>query len=311
MRRGIRCAAVLVPLSVALIVQAEPLYRYRDADGHWVYSDRYPVGTTATLAAGQPDGGAAPAIRLYESLDADAPVLIAQNPFVSWTQIAFHVESSRNLDPDAARLGNALLAPGSDTVLMKLERIDPDTPVEVGFSYQYIFGHPGARHRSDQLYRLPFPEAEAHLVSQAYPNVSTHAAVADRHAIDFEMPVGTEVFAARSGIVVEVIDDFVGGGVDFERYAGSGNYLRILHDDGTFALYGHLSWNSIAVVPGQRVGRGEHIADSGNTGFSTGPHLHFVVQRNSAGAVESVPVMFADAAGVPFSPMTGELAGGS
>ncbi|HSG66493.1 MAG TPA: M23 family metallopeptidase, partial [Gammaproteobacteria bacterium] len=68
------------------------------------------------------------------------------------------------------------------------------------------------------------------------------------------------------------------------------------------ALYAHLQWDSIRVEPGQRVARGELLARSGNTGFSTGPHLHFVVQRNRGGFVVSVPVEFAGADGGPVSP---------
>jgi murein DD-endopeptidase MepM/ murein hydrolase activator NlpD len=77
--------------------------------------------------------------------------------------------------------------------------------------------------------------------------------------------------------------------------------VRVLHEDGTMALYAHLSWNSIRVVPGERVARGQYLADSGNTGFSTGPHLHFVIQRNRGGAIVSVPVEFAGAAGSPVT----------
>jgi murein DD-endopeptidase MepM/ murein hydrolase activator NlpD len=72
------------------------------------------------------------------------------------------------------------------------------------------------------------------------------------------------------------------------------------------ALYVHLNWNTIRVVPGQRVRRGEYLADSGNTGFSSGPHLHFVVQRNRGGALESVPVEFAGPRGAAFAVVTGE-----
>ena len=68
--------------------------------------------------------------------------------------------------------------------------------------------------------------------------------------------------------------------------------IRILHDDGTYAIYAHLNTNSIRVRPGDRVERGEYIADSGNTGFSSGPHLHFAVVRNTGMAIESLPVVF-------------------
>jgi len=73
------------------------------------------------------------------------------------------------------------------------------------------------------------------------------------------------------------------GGVDRQRDGGAANIVRILHDDGTHAVYAHLNWNSIRVRPGDHVERGEYIADSGNTGFSSGPHLHFEI-RGSNGA---------------------------
>ena len=81
--------------------------------------------------------------------------------------------------------------------------------------------------------------------------------------------------------------------------------MRILHDDGTFALYAHLNWNSIRVNPGDRVQAGQYIADSGNTGFSSGPHLHFAVQRNLGMRVESMPVTFRGPGGSPISPQRG------
>jgi murein DD-endopeptidase MepM/ murein hydrolase activator NlpD len=120
------------------------------------------------------------------------------------------------------------------------------------------------------------------------------------------MPVGTRVLAARDGLVVETVSEFQNAGFGDGLPLDSANYVRILHQDGTFALYGHLAWQSIHVVPGQRVVRGQHIADSGNTGFSSGPHLHFVVQLNRAGAMESVPVTFAGADGAGFVPATGD-----
>ena len=143
-------------------------------------------------------------------------------------------------------------------------------------------------------------------MSQAFPDTITHTDPSSRYAIDFVMPIGTGVFAARGGVVIEVASDFFEAGLDPNVNGPRANMVRVLHDDGTMSLYAHLNWNSIRVVPGQRVARGEYLADSGNTGFTTGPHLHFVVQRNSGGAIVSVPVEFAGAAGESVTVRRGE-----
>ena len=57
--------------------------------------------------------------------------------------------------------------------------------------------------------------------------------------------------------------------------------VQILHEDGTIAVYAHLHWDSIRVRIGDHVSRGQYIANSGSTGFSSGPHLHFAVIRNT------------------------------
>ena len=101
------------------------------------------------------------------------------------------------------------------------------------------------------------------------------------------MPVGTPIVAARGGVVVETLNTQEGRGPD-----PSGNYVRILHDDGTMGVYLHLEQFSVQVNEGQRVAAGQKIARSGNTGNSTGPHLHFVVQKNVGLAVESIPFDF-------------------
>lgn len=101
------------------------------------------------------------------------------------------------------------------------------------------------------------------------------------------MPIGTPIVAARGGVVVSLEN----------RQSGrtgnpSGNFVRILHDDGTMGVYLHLQQGSVRVREGQRVTQGQPIARSGNTGNSTGPHLHFVIQRNVGMALESIPFAF-------------------
>jgi murein DD-endopeptidase MepM/ murein hydrolase activator NlpD len=153
---------------------------------------------------------------------------------------------------------------------------------------------------------LPFALASSFRVSQAFPDVITHGDPSSADAIDFVMPIGTPIYAARAGIVIEVASDFFDAGVDPSVDGPRANVVRVLHDDGTMTLYAHLNWNSIRVAPGERVARGQYLADSGNTGFSTGPHLHFVVQRNRGGALVSVPVQFAGIAGSAVTAQRGE-----
>jgi murein DD-endopeptidase MepM/ murein hydrolase activator NlpD len=82
------------------------------------------------------------------------------------------------------------------------------------------------------------------------------------------------------------------------------NMIEILHDDGTIGMYAHLHWDSVRVQPGQYVHRGEYIADSGATGFTTGAHLHFAVLRNAGLQAESVPIQFSGPGGVAITPQT-------
>jgi murein DD-endopeptidase MepM/ murein hydrolase activator NlpD len=105
-------------------------------------------------------------------------------------------------------------------------------------------------------------------------------------AYDFAMPVGSDVCAARAGVVkwVEVGND--GNG----RHAPN-NFVVIEHGDGTFGWYLHIRREGSYVQPNQRVRQGERIAASGNVGLSMLPHLHFQVS-NSRG--ESLPVTFTD-----------------
>jgi murein DD-endopeptidase MepM/ murein hydrolase activator NlpD len=106
------------------------------------------------------------------------------------------------------------------------------------------------------------------------------------------MAEGTWVRAARGGIVVRVKDQSSLGGPtkQFDPYD---NYVLIRHDDGTLGHYCHLQKGGCVVKPGQGVAAGQVIARSGNTGFSSGPHLHFCVFKTKNGRErQSVPVKF-------------------
>lgn len=91
----------------------------------------------------------------------------------------------------------------------------------------------------------------------------------DHFGIDFDAPVGTPVKVAQDGRVIEVTGGWAGG---------FGNSILVDHGGGVTTRYAHLSQIDVSV--GETVSRGQVIGRSGNTGFSTGPHLHFETRVN-------------------------------
>ncbi|MBE9503604.1 MAG: peptidoglycan DD-metalloendopeptidase family protein, partial [Proteobacteria bacterium] len=90
--------------------------------------------------------------------------------------------------------------------------------------------------------------------------------------------VGTAVVAARAGIIVAVQESSQTGGMD-SAYEKDGNHIIILHDDNTFSIYAHLKYKGSVVKVGDIVRAGSVVGYSGNTGMSSGPHLHFEVYK--------------------------------
>jgi murein DD-endopeptidase MepM/ murein hydrolase activator NlpD len=183
----------------------------------------------------------------------------------------------------------ATFAPG-ETVAFALSPKDAGRPWEFSYTNYYKLGSTLAVH-DDSLYSLPYAPGRAYKVTQAFGGSFSHRG-SNKYAIDWKMPEGTTIYAARGGLVVKVKDDSDrgGGSLKYDRY---NNYVLIRHDDGTLGHYCHLQKDGVKVIPGQIVRTGDTIALSGNTGFSSGPHLHFCVFKTVSGRErESIPVQF-------------------
>lgn len=139
----------------------------------------------------------------------------------------------------------------------------------------------------DYLYRLPFKKGKRHEISQGFNGKSSHNSQRSRYAIDFQLDVGEPVYAAREGRVVKVIDWFSKKGG--KELINAANKIIILHPDGTLAFYVHLDYKGSFVKEGEFVKRGQKIGISGLTGYTRGPHLHFVVRKERD---ISIPIYF-------------------
>lgn len=149
----------------------------------------------------------------------------------------------------------------------------------------------------DVVYALPVDEDSGWHLGQTFHGGFSHTDEQNLYAVDIIVDVGTPVLAARDGVVMQVESAFSQAGLNKERFGERANLVRILHDDGSMAIYAHLKENGVYVRVGQRVTVGQEIAVSGNTGYSTGPHLHFCVQVNRGMRLMSVPFRMVSAGG--------------
>jgi len=292
-------AWVLVGVVFVCGLSSGAAYRYKDSSGQWVYTDRPPPPGHASqsVALGR-GGGAAPRI-VVEPRSTDAGVaLVAINECQCVVEFAVKAQT-----PAGQTLGRGTVPPRSEKVLLDVAAADG--PAEIRYEYGYVVGEPGAQHRPTQPYRAPFALAQRFQVTQAPPDAVTHVEPSSRNAVDIAMPVGTAIYAAREGVVINVAARHFRTGLNLQSI-DEANFVQIMHDDGTYAIYAHLQLDTVRVKPGQRVARGEYIANSGNTGFSSGPHLHFVVLHNVGLRSESVPITFAGPGGASVIPRSGQ-----
>jgi murein DD-endopeptidase MepM/ murein hydrolase activator NlpD len=151
-------------------------------------------------------------------------------------------------------------------------------------------------------YRYPWKGGDSHLVSQG-PGMHAGTQV---WACDFTMPEGTEIRAARDGVVEWLQESLTDSSPPPAPWPPNdlrfwGNAVRLRHAGGFTSWYFHLKQNGVLVQVGDEVATGHVIAWSGNTGQSSTPHLHFQVQADSIDWGQTVPVTFGDACEQPAS----------
>ncbi len=181
--------------------------------------------------------------------------------------------------------------PKSRTEAFEVSPRNPTEDSSWSYTYYATWGRPDVSHDDNVEYLLPYAADTFYPVSQGYNGLYSHTD-GDRYSIDWRMPLGTPVHCARDGEVVGLKDDSEIGGPD-KKFEWDANYILVRHEDGTLGHYVHLMKGGTRVKIGQRVKAGDWIALSGNTGHTTGPHLHFAVFKAHDGkSRETIPVRY-------------------
>lgn len=259
-------------------------------------SDPYTTGRLDDHLVGFTFDGGQLELDMYS--DGTRVVQTARNHYMVPVVIAWTISPLENLEADGIMHGTAFLPPanapngrGPQVVLSVMRRRDIGQRYRRDLEFRARFGDPRAR-PVDYAYALPYPVGQTFAVLQGFHGEFSHRG-SNEYAVDFDCPVATPVLAARPGIVVASHQAAIGSGTtpDYLAYKQV-NFVIIQHADGTLGEYMHLSPSSVIVRPGEPVQRHQPIALSGNTGFSTTPHLHFQVMTAASDGIAAISFPF-------------------
>ena len=278
------CLLGLALLLASPALLGSTIYKYTDANGVVTYTDKRVPGAQVFVFHD----------RMVENNDREVYVttrkhpggdtLIVQNDLYAPVEIELEITEAEHVTGVPSAPIRWVLAPRSQIRLLTLAPSGSGTP-RYKHRLRHALGDPRAQHLTTS-YPLPWRGGPFRL-TQGPGGRYSHTGPKGRYAMDIAMPVGTPIIAARGGMVIKTETNQSGRGTN-----PAGNFVRVLHDDGTMGVYLHLKQHSVQVREGQRVQAGELLAKSGNTGNSTGPHLHFVVQKNAGLNTVSIPFEF-------------------
>lgn len=198
-----------------------------------------------------------------------------------------------------------VIASGINEKAYTLTTIQGSRRIGYRLQYNFLFADPTHTVPDETLYLFPYEHGTRHRITQGWGGKFSHQGQ-NEYAVDFDFDESTKVFAARSGVVVSIKTDAQIGGVN-RSYKNDANYILIRHSDDTFGNYAHLQYQGALVEVGDEVHTSQLIGYSGNTGFSTGSHLHFDVRiPDISGTMMSIPFNFMDKKGDAITPQSGK-----
>lgn len=297
-------------LTIFLLLGSAPLwadniYKFQDEDGIWHFTDKLPKDQEE-FATVYMEREPEPRITLRMEGDQRNPVYTLHNRYWGPAEIELTLSTAENVMTEPPVPLRMVLGPQAEEAVLGIGAIDPRKAFSYKLHYRWTPGKPNPLPVKGMVLEPPFPAGESYFISQGFNGTKTHGGPDSQYAIDIVMPIGTPVLAARAGTVMDVEEDFNAGGTNKREFMEKANRVLILHDDGTMAVYAHIDLASVNVRPGLHVRAGRQIARSGNTGFSSGPHLHFAIQQNIGMEVISLPFKFSRPGAEPAPPQANE-----
>ena len=201
-------------------VAAKKVYSYQDENGSWHFSDSKPDTDTGVDVIVK-------RIKIHQ-LDKkvyvrrvgarSTPSIQVQNLFAGPIEIEFQLKDAVNTVAKPS-LPRSFVIPAESTVnVFSLLPINSRQSWSTAFVYKFVPGSPEAVHAQVDSYNPPYSHGAGFRVTQGFNGDYSHNGPQGRYAVDFAMPDGSLVHAAREGVVMDVASDFYNGGSSSSSY---------------------------------------------------------------------------------------------
>jgi murein DD-endopeptidase MepM/ murein hydrolase activator NlpD len=264
------------------------MYKYKDATGNWVFSDKPPEKEQSfEMLKYSQSKKPTSKIQLFNVKGENGYTLYVKNDFYTPVELGF-------TSPLSQELIRKVIPARAKIAILTSKNKAPN------INYRWALGAP-SQETEVYAYHPPFFSPKGHLISQGFNGAFSHTNEYNKYAVDIAMDVGTYLTAVRAGTVIWVKDDYHMSGTT-NYFLDKANGIQVLHDDGTFSSYAHILMDTALVKEGDKVAVGDRLARSGSSGFSTGPHLHFSIIKNTGLKNIAIPFKFIDNKGRIFTP---------